>query len=137
MSRPKVESAEKTISLASRELWLELREKRKFMTFRKSNRQLRRTTRMLCGFAGRKLGGPKPKQNLICLTNLIFFYDKVIHLVEEGKAVNVANQDFSKSFDTVSQSIFLKRQAAHSLEGCSVHWVKNWLDSQAQQVESC
>jgi len=33
------------------------------------------------------------------LTNLISFYDKVICLVDEGKAVNVVYLDFSKDFD--------------------------------------
>ncbi|KAF1618604.1 UNVERIFIED_CONTAM: putative RNA-directed DNA polymerase from transposon X-element, partial [Eudyptes robustus] len=42
-----------------------------------------------------------------CLTNLISFYDKVTHLVDEGKAVDVVYVDFSKAFATVSHSIFL------------------------------
>jgi len=33
--------------------------KRKFTTFRRKSRQLRRTTRMLLDYAGRKLAGPK------------------------------------------------------------------------------
>jgi len=32
--------------------------------------------------------------------------------------------DFSQAFDTV----LLEKQAAHGLEGCTPHWVKNWLD---------
>ncbi|PKU45756.1 rna-directed dna polymerase from mobile element jockey-like [Limosa lapponica baueri] len=35
-----------------------------------------------------------------CLTNLISFYDKVTHLVDEGKAVDVVYRDSSKAFDT-------------------------------------
>ncbi|KAK4827375.1 hypothetical protein QYF61_017313, partial [Mycteria americana] len=50
-----------------------------------------------------------------CLTNLISFCDKETHLVDDGKAVDVVYLDFSKAFDTVSQSILLEKLAAHSL----------------------
>ncbi|GAB0176423.1 mitochondrial enolase superfamily member 1 [Grus japonensis] len=69
-----------------------------------------------------------------CLTNLISFYDKVIHLVDEGKAVDVVYSDFSKAFDTVSHSILLEKLAAHGLDGHTLRWVKNWLDGWAQRV---
>ncbi|KAK4825531.1 LOW QUALITY PROTEIN: hypothetical protein QYF61_000108 [Mycteria americana] len=69
-----------------------------------------------------------------CLTNLIFFYDKVTHLVDEGKAVDVVYLDFSKAFDTVSHSILLEKLVAHGLDGCTLRWGKNWLDVRAQRV---
>ncbi|GAB0181850.1 mitochondrial enolase superfamily member 1 [Grus japonensis] len=69
-----------------------------------------------------------------CLANLISFYDKVTHLMDEGKAVDVVYLDFSKAFDTVSHSILLEKLAAHSLDGRTLRWVKNWLDGQAQRV---
>ncbi|KAK4830600.1 hypothetical protein QYF61_012026 [Mycteria americana] len=69
-----------------------------------------------------------------CLTNLISFYDKVTHLVDEGKAVDVVYLDFSKAFDMVSHSILLEKLAAHGLDGCTLRWVKNWLDGRAQRV---
>ncbi|GAB0184253.1 hypothetical protein GRJ2_000890600 [Grus japonensis] len=69
-----------------------------------------------------------------CLTNLIFFYDKVTCLVDEGKAVDVVHLDFSKAFDTVSHSILLEKLAARGLDRCMFHWVKSWLDGQAQRV---
>ncbi|GAB0209005.1 mitochondrial enolase superfamily member 1 [Grus japonensis] len=59
-----------------------------------------------------------------CLTNLIF-YDKVTRLVDEGKAVDVVYLDFSKAFDTISHSILLEKLAAHGLDRCTLHWVKN------------
>ncbi|KAK4822673.1 hypothetical protein QYF61_019040 [Mycteria americana] len=83
--------------------------------------------------------GTKPSQHGFrkgrsCLTNLISFYDKVTCLVDEGKAVDVVYLDFSKTFDTVSHSILLEKLAAHGLDGCTLRWVKNWLDGRAQRV---
>ncbi|KAK4826229.1 hypothetical protein QYF61_006270 [Mycteria americana] len=83
--------------------------------------------------------GIKPSQHGFrkgrsCLTNLISFYDKVTCLVDEGKAVDVVYLDFSKAFDTVSHSILLEKLAAHGLDGCTLRWVKNWLDGRTQRV---
>ncbi|KAK4830790.1 hypothetical protein QYF61_013623 [Mycteria americana] len=61
-------------------------------------------------------------------------YNQVTRLVEEGKAVDVIYLDFSKAFDTVSHSILLEKLAAHGLGGCTLRWVKNWLDGWAQRV---
>ena len=68
------------------------------------------------------------------MTNLISFYDKVTHLVDEGKAVDVVYWDFSKAFDTVPHSILLEKLAAHALDGCALRWINNWLHGQAQRV---
>ncbi|GAB0176255.1 mitochondrial enolase superfamily member 1 [Grus japonensis] len=69
-----------------------------------------------------------------CLTNLISFHDKVTHLVDEGKAVDVVYLDFSRAFDTVSHSVLLEKLAAHGLNRRTLHWVKNWLGGWAQRV---
>ncbi|KAK4813071.1 hypothetical protein QYF61_007573 [Mycteria americana] len=69
-----------------------------------------------------------------CLTNLISFYDKVTLLVGEGKAVDVVYLDFSKAFGTISHSILLEKVAAHGLDRCTLRWLKNWQDDQAQRV---
>jgi len=58
----------------------------------------------------------------------------VICLVDEGKAVDVIYLDFSKAFDTVPHSILLEKLAAHGLDGCTLFWMKNWLDGRAQRV---
>ncbi|KAK4826410.1 hypothetical protein QYF61_008943 [Mycteria americana] len=52
-----------------------------------------------------------------CLTDPISFYDKVTHLMEEGKAVAVVYLDASKAFDMVSHSILLEKLATHGLDG--------------------
>jgi len=69
-----------------------------------------------------------------CLTSLIFCCDQVTCLVHEGKAVDVIYLDFSKAFDTVSHSILLEKPATHGLDGCTLGWIKNWLNGQAQRV---
>jgi len=46
-------------------------------------------------------------------------------LVDEGKAVDILYQNFSKVFDTVPHSILLEKLAAHGLNGCMFHWIKN------------
>lgn len=42
-----------------------------------------------------------------CLTNVISFCDRVIHLVDEGRTVDVVYLDFSKAPGSVSHSILL------------------------------
>ncbi|XP_065485694.1 uncharacterized protein LOC135985923 [Caloenas nicobarica] len=69
-----------------------------------------------------------------CLSNLISFYDKVTHLVDEGKAVDVAYLDFRKAFDTLSHIILLEKLSAHGLDEHTFPWVKNWLEDWAQRV---
>ena len=80
--------------------------------------------------------GTKPSQHVFvngrsCLTSLISNYDKVTCLVDEGKAVNVVYLDFSKLFDTVPHNILMEKLAAHGLDGCTLCWVKHWLDGGA------
>ncbi|PKU28555.1 rna-directed dna polymerase from mobile element jockey-like [Limosa lapponica baueri] len=69
-----------------------------------------------------------------CLTELTSFYDKVTHLVDEGKAVDVVFLDFSKAFDTVPHSILLDKLLNREMTRFMVCWVKNWLNSRAQRV---
>ncbi|KAK4810683.1 hypothetical protein QYF61_007483 [Mycteria americana] len=59
---------------------------------------------------------------------------KEAFIIFEGKTVDVVYLDFSKAFDTVSHSIILEKLAAHGLDGCTLRWIKNWLDGRAQRV---
>ena len=68
------------------------------------------------------------------MTYLVFFYDWVTRLVDEGKAVDVVCLDFSKAFDTVSHSILLGKLAACGLNSFTLRWVRNWLEGHAKQV---
>lgn len=61
-----------------------------------------------------------------CYSHLKTFSDKVTHLVEEGRAVDVVYPELSQAFDTVSHS--MEKLAAHSLDACT----SSLLDSQRQ-----
>ncbi|KAF4793634.1 RNA-directed DNA polymerase from mobile element jockey-like protein [Turdus rufiventris] len=63
------------------------------------------------------------------LTNLISFYDHVIHLVDEGKTVDVVYLDFTKAFDTVSDRILLKKLKL-------IAWTVSWVTQNHRITES-
>jgi len=48
--------------------------------------------------------------------------------------VDVMYLDFRNAFDTVPHNILLEKLAAHSLDGYTLHWMKNWLNGRAQRV---
>ena len=55
------------------------------------------------------------------------FYDKAVHLMNEGKAVDVVFLNFSKAFDTVPHSTLLDKLSNCEMGRCTLCWVKNWL----------
>ncbi|KAF4804844.1 RNA-directed DNA polymerase from mobile element jockey-like protein [Turdus rufiventris] len=67
-------------------------------------------------------------------SNLISFYDNAIHLVDQGKPVDVIFLDFSKAFDTVSPRILLDKMSSPQLDKHIMQWVSNWLTGGAQRV---
>ena len=48
--------------------------------------------------------------------------------MDEGKAEDGIYLDFCKAFDIVPCSTLLEKLAAHGLDGCTLHWIKNWLN---------
>ncbi|GAB0184036.1 mitochondrial enolase superfamily member 1 [Grus japonensis] len=66
-----------------------------------------------------------------CLTILISCYDKVTHLVDQRKPVDIGGLDFSTTFDTVSHSVLLD---STQLDKSIIHWVSNWLMGRALRV---
>ncbi|KAK4827810.1 hypothetical protein QYF61_021802 [Mycteria americana] len=69
-----------------------------------------------------------------CLTNLISFYDKATHLVDQGKPVDAFLFYFIKAFDTVSHTILLDKMSSIQLDKSIIWWVNNWLTGQTQRV---
>lgn len=61
-------------------------------------------------------------------TNLISFYDRVTHLVDEGNTVDVVCLEFSKTFHIISYMILLEKLVVHVLDVCTVHFTKTgWM----------
>ncbi|KAJ7411111.1 RNA-directed DNA polymerase from mobile element jockey-like protein [Willisornis vidua] len=69
-----------------------------------------------------------------CLSNLISFYDKVPHLADQGKPVDIILLDFSKAFNTVSHRILLDKMSRTQLDKHIMWWVSNQLTGRAQRV---
>ncbi|CAM4483022.1 unnamed protein product [Lepidochelys kempii] len=69
-----------------------------------------------------------------CLTNLIAFYDEITGSVDMGKVMDMIYLDFSKAFDTVSQSILASKLKKYGLDEWTIRWIESWLDHRAQQV---
>lgn len=57
------------------------------------------------------------------LTHLVSFYNKVTHLVDEEKMVDVVFLDFTKTFDTVPHRILLDKLSNCCMSGFMVHWM--------------
>lgn len=69
------------------------------------------------------------------LTNLSSLYDKITHLVNQGKPVHVVVlfifcSDFSKAFGTVSPSILPDKISSIQLEKYTIWWVNNMMGEQ-------
>jgi len=68
------------------------------------------------------------------LTNLIAFYDSINGWIDEGREVEVVYLDFSKTFDTVSHNILIGKLRKCGLDGWTLRWIENWLNSRTQRV---
>jgi len=59
------------------------------------------------------------------LTNLIAFYNDIISLVDNGRAVDTVYLDFSTAFDINSCNITIDKLIKYRLEKWTVRWIKS------------
>lgn len=62
------------------------------------------------------------------MTNLIHFYDEMVGLVDERRAVEIVYLDFRKVFDAVSHKILIDKLLGYGLDEQPVKWIENCLN---------
>eukprot|EP00061_Rhincodon_typus_P009918 g33776.t1 len=50
-----------------------------------------------------------------CLTNLVEFFEEVMSMIDEGRAVDVVYMDFSKAFDRVPHGRLIQKVKLHGV----------------------
>lgn len=68
------------------------------------------------------------------LFNIIFFYDKVIHLVDHKKPIDLIFLNLSKVFNTVFHSILLVKISSIQIERNVIQRVNNRLTDWIQRI---
>ena len=73
-------------------------------------------------------------QGRSCLTKLIEFFEKVTKMIDEGRAVDVVDMDFSNSFDKVPRGRLMQKVKSHGTRCELARWIQNWLGQRRQRV---
>ena len=67
-----------------------------------------------------------------CLTNLLWFFEEITKLGDEGSPVDIIYLDFQKAFDKVPhQRLKLK---SHGIGISIINWIEQWLTDRRQRV---
>jgi len=69
-----------------------------------------------------------------CLSNLLFFLDKVTGMVDEDKDVDIIYFDFAKAFDKVPHQQLLIKLCEVRINGCFRKWISLWLNDRKNRV---
>ncbi len=69
-----------------------------------------------------------------CLTNLLDFYNDVVNIFGETKAVDVIYLDFQKAFDKVPHKRLLNKIKTHGITSNIHAWLEDWLTERKQRV---
>ncbi|MCP3679103.1 MAG: reverse transcriptase family protein [Gammaproteobacteria bacterium] len=69
-----------------------------------------------------------------CLTNLLEFYNKLFHIHDQTKTLDIIYLDFQKAFDKVPHNKLLTKVKALGIIGNIYGWIENWLQGRKQRV---
>lgn len=65
------------------------------------------------------------------LTSLITFYNAMIGLVDQGRAVGVFDLDFGRAINTVSHNVLIDKLMKYRLDKHTLRWTEKWPNSLA------
>ncbi len=69
-----------------------------------------------------------------CLTNLLEFYNKLFHMHDQSKTLDIIYLDFKKAFDKVPHNKLLTKIKALGITGNIYGWIEDWLRDRKQRV---
>ena len=69
-----------------------------------------------------------------CLSNLLFFLDKVTRCIDNGDTVDAIYLDFARAFDRVPHERLMQNIKAHGIGGKILACTKGWLSERKQRV---
>ena len=64
----------------------------------------------------------------------IEYFDVITDSLDKGMCVDVVHLDFSKAFDTVPHSLFLKKMGLYGIGGSLLSWISDYLSQRKQFV---
>ena len=73
-------------------------------------------------------------KNKSCLTNLIEFYNKLLHQHDSKKSLDIIYLDFQKAFDKVPHDKLMIKVRALGISGNIGNWIESWLQNREQRV---
>ena len=69
------------------------------------------------------------------LSQLIFQYDRVLKLLENGENVDVVYLDFAKAFDKVDLGILVIKLIKLGIKGALLRWIASFILGRRQAVK--
>ena len=68
------------------------------------------------------------------LSQLLFYYDSILDMLEDGADVDSIYLDFAKAFDKVDHGVLLKKLESLRIGGKILNWIASFLKKRQQVV---